>query len=577
MKAIKWIIILLALLAPLIALADEQELDDAQVLERVANITPTPASPVADKAQQQLLLRELEILESMPVDQISAHRTAAACFGEIPADAARVARTLRIDPSRTRWHSTGLYAAPGEMISVKIAPEIAAKGIFVRINGHTDNLARLPSWRRMPRVSRIFKITQQEQAVASHFGGLIYVDIGDRPPFSEPFEVEFANAVAAPFFVLGKTSDAEWIERVRNNPAPYAELVCERLCIALPSQHIRELENPTALMEFWDKTVAGHDRLGGHAHLRRFADRINIDVQISAGAAHSGYPTQGTSPWGVTDLEHLLREGSWGWFHELGHEAQTRPDKRWPHANYYTLSDSVECTVNLFSSHARDLHGIKSTSGWGWTSYPDKVMRRALSVVSDPQKSYGSVDVGHKLAMCLQIRDAFGWDTWAEVLGSYTRDFDEGRISGRWDDQRKLDELYRRLSKASGHDLLSFMRDYWRMPVGDAAAAEIAALDLPGWLPARGGLSGALAVAVDGQDFDLAGQALSFDGKTIIHVLQEPAKGSLTKNGDGLWRYVPQAGFEGEDSFVYGVESSSGHIVETKVRPQVGPDLAARD
>lgn len=543
-----------------------EELSDADLLERVAEIVPTPDSPVRDDEEKRLLKRETAILMKTPAEKVVAHRSAEACFGPIDPEAARVSREIVVDPDQTRWHSTGLYAAPGEKLRIKLPPAAAEKGVRIRIGGHLDNIRRRQGWRRMPRVHRSFPIKGAEGIAASPFGGAVYIDLGDNPPFEEPFAVTIENAVPAPYFILGETSDEDWVDSIRDYPAPYAELVCDHLCISLPSKYIRELDNPSELMRFWDKTVAGHDWLGGHSHLRKFPDRINIDVQISVGAAHSGYPAQGNHAWGLIDLEHLRRDGSWGWFHELGHEAQTRPDKRWRHNNYYTFDGSIECTVNLYSSHARDMHGVRGRSGWGWTSYPELVMRRALSVVADPEKSYASVGVGKKLAMMLQLRDAFGWDTWHEVLGGYTRDFDKGVISGRWGDQRKRDEFLLRFSKACGHDLTRWMRDYWGVAVSDEAVAKLAELGLPDWLPAAGGIQGVQKVGSGGCEFDLAGSLLSFDGKAEIVSVEQPENGRLEELSQGVWRYIPDPGFDGVDSFSYEVKSSTGHISSAVVR-----------
>lgn len=365
-----------------------------------------------------------------------------------------------------------------------------------------------------------------------------------------------------------KLSEAELLEKVQSiNPAPYAELVSDRLCISLPSKHVRKLDNPTEQMEFWDSIVADHDELAGHAYLRNFADRINIDVQISIGAAHSGYPIQGYSLWNIVDLEQLRETGSWGWFHELGHEAQSRPDKAWGPNNYYAFDGSIECTVNIYSTHARDMHGIKSPGGWGWTSYPIKVMQKALSVAEDPAKNYAGVGVGTKLAMCLQLRDAFGWETWQEVLRGYNRDYDKGVIEGKWSDQRKRDELLFRFSRASGHDLTRWFTECWGVEASDEAVAKVAELGLPSWMPAIGGIDGVQTVEGGEKEFDLAGNVLSMDGVAEIVNVTQPEHGKLTEKREGLWVYTPKPGYSGKDSFTYSVKSSTGHIATSTIRP----------
>ena len=78
------------------------------------------------------------------------------------------------------------------------------------------------------------------------------------------------------------------------------------------------------------------------------------DVQLSGGYMHSGYPIMthldvATGRDGqlakVLDLERLKREGSWGHFHELGHNRQE---------GAWTFAGTGEVTCNLFTLYAMD-------------------------------------------------------------------------------------------------------------------------------------------------------------------------------------------------------------------------------
>ena len=175
--------------------------------------------------------------------------------------------------------------------------------------------------------------------------------------------------------------------------------------MSLPSNLIRRLANPTEVMTLWNDVVRLQDELGTHGARRHMAERINIDVQVSAGYLHAGYPTQGpvvAAP-ELVDTTHLQRTGSWGWFHELGHEAQRRPDKSWGWNNAYTFDGSVEATVNIFTVYAYDQLGLREQGGWGWTGAANTVMKRAIDGVD--QGTYAEVGVGFKLAFFLQLRD----------------------------------------------------------------------------------------------------------------------------------------------------------------------------
>ena len=178
-------------------------------------------------------------------------------------------------------------------------------------------------------------------------------------------------------------------------------------------------------MDFWHQVVAFQDELGMHGHMRTNGERINIDVQIVAGYLHAGYPTQGphvAAP-ELVDINKLENSGSWGWFHELGHEAQRRPDKSWGADNPYTFDGSVEWTQNLFTTYAYDKMGIDNRGGWSWTSSRVAVMKQALAGLVGEGGTYASLGVGKaKLAMFLQKRDHWGWEIFQQVFEGYHDD-----------------------------------------------------------------------------------------------------------------------------------------------------------
>ena len=499
---------------------------DAAFITAVSTITPTPATPVSDSFDQAMLLRELSILEALPLDDVVEHRSAEGCFGAI-GSADRVSETVAIDTTRTRWHSTGLYAAPGEIVTVTAPAAVIGEGYLVRISGHVDNIAGRGTWSRMPRVSRSFALDAETIEIASPFGGALYVDIGAEPT-DAAFDVTFADAVEAPHFVLGDTTDAVWIADERDLPAPYAELESEHCTISVSSSLVDTVDNMEAVMTHWDDVVTHQDTLANHGHLRSMAERMNIDVQISAGLLHAGYPTQGPD-WAsldIADTESLYASGTWGWYHELGHEAQRRPDKSWGWDNPYTFDGAVEATVNIFTSYAYDQIGQPSRGGWSWTGERVDVMQRALDTTS--ASTFADLGVGDKLAMYLQLRDGFGWATWTDVFTLYNDAAEQPD-----DEQAERDLFLNRWSEVSGHDLSLFMVTYW----GLVATPSDATVALPPWLPALGGIEGSFAVQPGATiSFDLQGEALSHDGVAVLEVDED-----LDDNGDGTWSWTAPA------------------------------------
>lgn len=424
-----------------------------------------------------------DYLKTLPVDQTPAHPRAGDLYGEIPPDAQRVERTITIDPRTVRWHATGLYAAPGDLLELTFPENWVGKGLKIQVSGHRDNISPKKDLSRLPASpARTFPVDQATVKVAAAFGGALYIDTGGAPRQEEPIRIKVTNALPAPYFILGKTTPADWKESLRLAPAPYAELVTDRIALSLPSAWIRGLEDPTALLQYWDKVVALHDELGGLAHTRHGPERVNVDVQISAGLFHAGYPAQGPQQQcrGVVDLQQLQTQGNWGWFHEMGHEAQRRPDKAWGWNNPYTFDNSIEVTVNLFTAHAMDRLHMPKRGGWSWTATPAGVTAQAHKALAT-KKKYAAMGYADKLSMYLQIRDQFGWGPIQEVLTSYSKDQDSESKKLPKTDQEKRDAFHLRISQATKHNLAPFLQDLWGLSLSPAAVAKTK--NLPVWIP----------------------------------------------------------------------------------------------
>jgi hypothetical protein len=422
-----------------------------------------------------------DYLHELPPREVPPHAAAQAIYGSIPEGAVRVTSEVAINPRRVRMHSTGFYAAPGDVVVIEVPEKWTQRGLRIHISGHRDNIPLKKNLVRTPRSpARIFTVVQTRTEVAAAYGGALYVDTGSEPIDAVPFQVKFENVLLAPTYVRGHTTLDNWQTTQRTHPAPYAEFVGENVAISFPADWIRDLDDPAPLMEYWDGVVDLHDKLGGYTEMRKMPERINVDCQISAGLFHAGYPTQGPQSQcrGVVDFVKLKSTGNWGWFHELGHEAQRRPDKAWSWNNPYTFDGSIEVTVNLFSAHAFDQLGMQLRGGWGWTANAEAVAEKAAKFLAQG-KTYADGGAGDKLAMHLQIRHAFGWDVYRKVLASYSRDHDENPARLPKGEQAERDAWLVRMSQATGHNLSTFYGKTWGIPLSPEAMEKVA--KLPTW------------------------------------------------------------------------------------------------
>ncbi len=390
------------------------------------------------------------------------------------AGATAVTRQFTIDLRVPGRHSLGLYAPPGALIAVRATEVPAANKLRVRIGAHSDNITRRPKWPRLPRITRTFPLEAGQTAAACAFGGLVYVEVGSAAvgDTAVPLLIEVSGAVEAPLFVFGQTSATAWRERQRLAPGPWAELATDKVILTVPSERIRELDDPTALLLFWNRVLDGAATLAARPLQRERPERYVADLEISAGAMHAGHPIM-THLDAAADMVDVVRmqKGPWGLFHELGHNHQ---HKDW------TFAGTGEVTVNLFSLYlCETLCGMGPERAWGGNVVRAKTrLSRHLAAGTSPwDGDGGKADLSLRLLMYAQLQREFGWPTFTKVFAEYRALSAEQRPK---DDDARRDQWLVRFSRATGRNLGPFF-ERWGLPTSAAARAEVAAL--PGWLP----------------------------------------------------------------------------------------------
>lgn len=386
--------------------------------------------------------------------------------GVVPATAPRVTRTVPVDTRITQWHSTGLYAAPGEVLTVTLPAAATGRGLRLRIGCHTDNLSGSDSWSRVPEITRAFELRAVETQAANAFGGLVYVEVPRAQNLGE-IALIIGSAVPAPHFKLGETDLVEWREAIRHHPAPWAELEGRYLTISLPSENVRQLDDPDEVCRFWDRVQEANARLAALPQPRR--DRFVLDRQISAGYMHSGYPIMAHLDQRdrVADWESL-RQGNWGFFHELGHNHQSRD---------WTFAGTVEVTCNWFSMHA--FEKVCELPRTGHDALQPASRERRMRQFFNQASTFEDWQRDPFLALLvyLQLIEEFGWESYYRVLAGYQALPAAERPQT---DPDRRDQFVVRFSMAVGRNLGPLFAA-WKIPVSAAARERIA--HLPEWMP----------------------------------------------------------------------------------------------
>jgi hypothetical protein len=433
---------------------------------------PTPKAALgSDQAVARLLTTyTVEKLKRAKPEQLRAHPAALEFPGLVPGDALTENRELTINSAVPGWHSTGLYAAPGALIKVTFPEDLKGKRYRVRIGCHADSLWHHEKWSRVPEITVSATVEGNETRIANAFGGLVYIDVPDK---TRGFNLQCTvqGAVGAPLFVLGKTTPIEWLKQ-RAKPAPWAELECGRVILTVPSEHVRQLEDPTQLAKFWDEVIRLEDELAGTLHLRKRPERIVADVQISAGYMHSGYPimTHLDVAGHVTNLARM-QAGSWGHFHEVGHNHQSGD---------WTFDGTGEVTCNIFSLYVMEKLCGKPPGQGHDAMEPSKVTRRlAQHLRGDSAQKWSrwKGDAFLALTMYYQLRMGFGWEAYSKVFAEYR---DLPGADRPKTDQAKRDQWMIRFSRTVGRNLGPFF-EAWGVPVSPDALEQIK--ELPAWMP----------------------------------------------------------------------------------------------
>jgi len=435
-------------------------------------VVPTAQAPLtADKhaAQRLRLGMETRVLRLAAGEGVAAHPAHVAFPGKVPADAPRITGEIQVTPAIPGWTSTGLYAAAGETITVTLPENLADKGYAVRIGCHSDTLYHLDKWQRAPEITRSVPLATATTKTASAFGGLIYIEVPGRAKDDAPFTATIQNGVPAPLFVLGQDDDAKWKE-IRERPAPWAEMACDKLIISFPSEVGRLVNNPTELMTFWKKVVEAQDDITNQAAERKRPERIVADVQISAGYMHSGYPIMiptSAAP-EMTTLTRLKFPG-WGFYHEIGHNHQ-RGD--------FTFDGTGEVTNNVIGMYCYEAV-LKKDWLIGHPAITEEERKANVQKIKNSANKWQDWKSSPFLALTtyIQLIQEFGWESWRKYLHSF--DGNEFGPAPKGDVERR-DQFLVRYSKITGKNLGPFF-DFWGIPMSSSAKAEVSKLET--WMP----------------------------------------------------------------------------------------------
>ncbi|XP_063414932.1 TRPM8 channel-associated factor 3-like [Mytilus trossulus] len=374
---------------------------------------------------------------------------------------------LEFSSQTHKFHSTGCYLPAGTIMELSWSKTKKPWNIIIGLHG--DELYNTDSrLRRWPKI-RIKKELKTKELgnfsstllnICSPFGGLIYLQ--SPKSTKDKLQLKLHNVVPAPIFTY-KTADT-WETVERYKPGLWCDIIGDKIALTLPSASVRQLSDPTMTMKVWDSVVSAHIDLLGKDPSNGRGQWVVTDEQPSIGYMHSGYPI-------VTHLDmadpnkiyedcfllsrdHILnvnnRKGSWGMFHELGHNFQ---DSMW------TWAGTKEVTCNIFTLHAMDV--VCNVKPWDHLWVREKFENASNYLREGTKYAKLCSNPGIALLVYAQLARDFGWAAYKSVFRTYDKLPKDKRPSNQQEKENMWIQTFSNVVKRN----LSLVFEFWGWPI----------------------------------------------------------------------------------------------------------------
>jgi hypothetical protein len=449
-------------------------------------VAPTAAAPLdaASRPVERMLLGyQSRKFDALPPGELFVHPCAADFPGLPEPGAVPVNRTLVIDGTTSASYymnerhkpfrrETGLYAPPGQPVTIRIPLGLASEGLQVHIsaNGSEDVTFDVASMRFFPKLWRKVPLASDITQTGSVLGGLITILVPAGKSLGN-FNVSIEGAIEAPAFVLGSSTDEEWNSGVGRRPAPYGYIQTPKLTIYVPKWLLASTEQISAVAGHWKRVMDIMDEYSGYGPYRKRGEAIATAGYVSAGAAYAGYPIE--NGWGI-DRESMLESawfnGEWGSYHELGHTFQFNFD------DAFNIDLNFEVDVNLFPGMVYAiLHDRTAYDGPTHETY-DAATRSAqmhnyLSLEEDDRTwEEAHSDEHHLVAydFYFNLAEAFGWEVYRKAFTRLMRYLQNPSVTTDaelhdlqwWDPNFKRNRFYLLMCGAAQRNLDAYFQRY---------------------------------------------------------------------------------------------------------------------
>ena len=197
---------------------------------------------------------------------------------------------------------TGLYLAPGSVVSVTVPDSLVGKDYYIRVGSHDWDLTERPQFYRLDRISQKFSIDSTTIEVFNPLGGAISILV----PYGADdgiVQVGLKNGVEAPFFSLKSFYETPDFNAELSKPGPWAVFESDNVMYTIPKHSIVPGQyDLRQTLEDWETAYKGVNSILARQII---PDKHNMymiaDLDIRTGVYSIGYPMSNT-PLNYTDV-----------------------------------------------------------------------------------------------------------------------------------------------------------------------------------------------------------------------------------------------------------------------------------
>ena len=433
--------------------------------------------------------------------------------GSPPADAERISRTLHFSQHPGKFQllrlcyppqhrrSTGLYRAPDDApLTINLHSATGKHSAILRVGAHRNT----PNQHRPEKATSWTYLEKGVQVFTPKTSGLIYIESGVG--LSGTFDVTISGAVKAPWFKTGRDNLAQWQNEIRYYPAPWAELEGQHAILTLPSAMIRDLDDPTGVIAFYDTVVQDVNALVGLSEQAEDARdrapdlpfRFVLDSAFTKTRVYaiSGYPISlnwitFNDPFVWLTPEHPQTRAAL--LHELGHNYEPQFYRAEPPGAQQAFADLINYGYQSREGYwfLADLTdpGGRYRRDFYYAYFPYYYLSRFIYTEPPRRSTYVPGVWGddrnafwaEKHAFMIQLVRRLSH----EFIADFYREFrhtPENALPDSNDPQARTDYFFETLCKVTHKDLTGFFKN-WHVPVSQDAYQRVAdkGYTVPAW------------------------------------------------------------------------------------------------